>query len=103
MKRIFSICLLIIMSANVVVSLVEQLHGVEWYEANGGGADDVDDKEKSENDKSEKEKKSDTIICLSGHKKEAFHFTGAKELLRLKNNDLISEYHGQLPELPPEA
>jgi opacity protein-like surface antigen len=103
MKRVFSIFLLFIMSANVVVSLVEQLHGIEWYEANEGGTDDADDKEKSDKEKAEKEKKPDTIIYYSGLKKDAVHFVCVKELLRIKGNHLISEYHGQLPELPPEA
>lgn len=54
-------------------------------------------------EKAEKEKKPDTIIYYSGLKKDAVHFVCVKELLRIKGNHLISEYHGQLPELPPEA
>ncbi len=98
MKRIFSIFFLFIMSANVVVSLVEQLHDVEWYEISEGCTDDTDDQEKSE-----KEKKADTFFCHTDIATAAFHLPRRKDLLGLKSYYFISEYHGLLPELPPEA
>ena len=103
MKRFFSIFFLFVMTANVAVSFVEQLYGGDVYEMSKGNADDADEKEKGEKEKDEKERKSDSLVNLAGNGAGAFRLKVSKGLLNLKSNYLISEYHGQQPELPPEV
>ena len=103
MKSYFAAFLLLIMTTNLAVTLVHQLHGDKMYVSTEFGTDDTDEDGKSKTEK-EKEKESFAFSCIptlgnawrsapDGHSKSLIH----------KDDRPVSERHTFLPELPPEA
>lgn len=101
MTRIFSILLLLIMTSNLAVSVVSQLHAGAAYAYAEMGADDAEEDNKTEK---EKEHKSCALsqCILPGHSG-TFPLEKAKRALITTNDRLISELFAFMPELPPEA
>jgi hypothetical protein len=98
MKRLVSFLLLIAMMTNVALSVVEQLHGSPVYETTEWGADDMDEKEKTE-----KEKESYTFAHHLIVRIGTFSPNTLKGVLIFRNNRLFSECYACLPDLPPEV
>ncbi len=105
MKRIISILFLFIMTANVAVSLVEQLRHKVLTELKEVEKKDANEKEKkeTEQDEKEKERKFESLVHHFSIKNDALYLTNLLKSQIFHSDFLISEYHGQLPELPPKA
>ena len=88
------------MMSNVAVSVVEQLQGRDLVEVNEYSKDDTEEEGKKEK---ETEKETYTLRHDAYIKPDAFQLSKGKRSLIFENDDLISEYHASLPELPPEA
>ena len=98
MKRFFPFLLLIVMMANVSVSLVEQLRERALCELTEMSADDADEKSKTE-----KEKESFTVVYHIAVGFDAFNLNKLKKSLLFCDDRLRSELHASSPYLPPEA
>ena len=97
MKFFFSIFLILVMTANVAVSFVKQLQGVDSYELT-----EMDD-DANEKSKTEKEKESFTytnhpVIQMDGCSPKT-----QQHALVFTNDNLIHGCHTSLPELPPKV
>ncbi len=88
------------MLASVSVSFVEQMKGGDLYEFKECNTDDADEKRKVEK---EKEKEIYHLKPNSFIKKDVFSLAMLKKQIAIKLDNLISERHTLLPELPPEA
>ena len=86
------------MVASVSVSFIEQLQDGDMYELKECKTDDADEKSKVEKEKE--------IYSLENHshiKIDVFSLLKLRKQIVIVSDNLISERHIFLPELPPEA
>lgn len=88
------------MLTSVSVSFVNQLKSGDIYELKECNTDDADEKSKVEK---EKEKEIYNFENNSPVQIDVFSLAKLKKQIVIKNDNLISERHFFLPELPPEA
>ena len=98
MKHFLSIFLLIIMVTSLSVSAVEQLKDGDIYELKECKTDDADEKSKVEKEKEVYNFESNSLLQIDD-----FSLAKLKKQIVIKNDNLKSERHTFLPELPPEV
>ena len=86
------------MVMSLSVSVVEQLQKGDIYEIKECKTDDTNEKSKVEKEKEIYNFENNSLLQL-----DVFSLANLRKQIVIKNNDLISERHTFLPELPPEA
>lgn len=99
MKYFLSVFLVINMIVSVAVPLVVQLQGEEIYQLLEDNSDDTSDDLKVEKEKEIYTYNSHIHLDFSDN----FSVSDLKSTLYYKHDNLISEYHAFLPEIPPEV
>jgi hypothetical protein len=97
MLRLFALFLFFIMTANIGVSLVQQIQGREICEIKSCEGDDTNEEGKTEK---EKESLSFSYLFLSNFNKEA---SAQEAMLSYGVECLISGQYATLPERPPRV
>jgi hypothetical protein len=99
MNRIFSFLFLFVMMLNLAVPLVEQFQGKAVTEYS-------EDRKEAPDTKEKKEKEVDPFSSchlFSDGSADVPVFEMLTKTVLCKNDQLVSQFHGSVPELPPEA